>query len=233
MSEALAKQQTGIAVPEGSWGSEGASSKDMQIPRINLMQDLSKFVKSGQAKAGQIVDSTTGEVIGGPDKKTEIIPILIYSEFLLYDVVEQGGKRKEIYKGKLLCDKSNENLPSEAVVDGQAIRRVRQINVLCLRPERLDDLPFLISFKKTSTQGGRKLSTHFQSCAMKGAPAAKTVFNLTSRSETRDSNQFYTMDVEMGRQATAEEVAKAYFWYQTWTAGKAKAVEEQEEQVPF
>lgn len=231
----LTTQNTNVAVPTGSWGSERASSKDMVIPRINLMQDISQLVKDGKARPGQIVDGSTGEIIGGTDKKIELIPILTYAEWLLYDVLQLGGgKTKDKYTGKILCDKTNENLPSEDFVNGAPVRRVRQINVLSLLPTRLEDLPFIISFKKTGTMAGKKLSTHFQVSAMKGAPAARTVFNLYSSKATTDSYTYFRYEVETGRPATTDEVSVAYHWYQLFNQGAAKVADEQvEEQVPF
>ena len=229
----LAKKQDLPAMPTGSWGGEQASSKDMIIPRINLMQDISKLVKDGKAKAGQIVNGTTGEVMGGVDKKIEIIPVLTFAEWLNYEVTEERGKKKDIYVGKMLCDKTNENLPTEGFENGKPIRRVRQINVLCLEPSKLDELPFIVSFKKTGTMAGKKLSTHFQVCAMKGAVAAGTVFNLFSSLSTMDSYTFYRFEVETGRRATEPEVATAYKWYLAFKQGEAKAADDELEAAPF
>lgn len=230
----LATQGQMVAVPAGSWGGEQASSKDMVIPRINLMQDISQLVKDGKARAGQIVNGATGEVLADKGAKVEIIPILTFAEWLLYDVVDgHGGKKKLNYTGKLVCDKSNENWPNEAIINGKPISRTRQINVLCLRPELIDELPFIVSFKKTGTMAGKKLSTHFQVSAMKGAPAARQVFNLSAVVGTFDGHTFHKFDVETGRAATQDEVATAYHWYQLFNQGAAKVADETEEQVPF
>ncbi len=230
----LATQSTDLAMPTGSWGGEQASSKDMILPRLNLMQDISKLVKDGKARAGQIVNGSTGEVLGGVDQKIEIIPVLTFAEWLLYDVVESKGKMKDEYTGKLLCDKTNENLPSEDMVNGKPIKRVRQINVLCISPSHLDELPFLVSFKKTGTMAGKKLSTHFQVCAMKGAAAAGTVFNLFSSLSTFDSYTFYRFEVETARRANDSEIKTAFEWYKMFNAGAAKVADEAvDEQVPF
>lgn len=231
----LATQNTSVAVPSGSWGSEEASNKDMVIPRLNLMQDISTLVKGGRARPGQIVNGTSGESLGGVDKKIELIPIMTFAEWLLYDVVDDGrGRTKDKYTGKVVCDKTNENWPQEAVENGKPIRRVRQINVLCLLPTDIDGLPFIVSFKKTGTMAGKKLSTHFQVSAMKGAPAARQVFNLFSSMATFETYSFYRFEVETGRPATPHEVELAYHWYQLFKRGEAKAAEEVvDEQVPF
>lgn len=222
------------AIPKGSWGGEQASSKDMLIPRLYLMQDLSDLVKKGKAKTGSIVNATTSETIATTDEPLEVIPILTFGEWLLYDVVKEGGRERDVYAGKTLVTKDNENWANEDVVDGKLMRRVRQINFLLLLPKYFHDLPFLVSFRKTSMMAGRKLSTHFQVSGMKGKPAASQVFKLNSTAMTRKGYNFFGFEVEPGRATTEKELAQAYHWYQLFNRGGVKVEEETStEDAPF
>jgi hypothetical protein len=221
------------AAPTGSWGAEQASNKDLLIPKLHLMQDLSDQVKKGKARPGMIINSSTGEPVADTTTPVEIIPILTFNEWLLYDVIDDRGKRKEVYSGKVLVSKDNENWAKEDVVQGKLVTRVRQINVMALLPKYVDDLPFMLAFRKTSTLAGRKLSTHFQVSGMKNKPAAAQVFNLSAVSMTRENYSFYGFEVEPGRVTSEQELAKAYHWYQLFNRGSVKTAEEQDAEIPF
>ena len=234
MNELATTSNLPTSVPQSSWGAEQASSKDMLIPRIMLMQDLSDAVKSGKCRPGAIIDGTTNKVlVDSVGKKFEIIPILTYGEWLCYDVLVRNNKEEVTYKNKVVCDKSNENWSPEEVVAGGLVRRVRQINFLVLRPENIHELPYMVSFKKTSMRAGKKLSTHFQVSAMKGLPAAKQVFTLSSIQLTSKGFTYYGFEVEPARASTPDELRYAYHWYQMFNKGAAKVEDEQADADPF
>jgi hypothetical protein len=235
MDTALATANNLPAAPTGAWGSENTLSKDLLIPRIYLMQDLSDQVKKGRVKVGDLINSMSGEVLANADTPVEIIPILTFSEWLTHEVENPGtAKQKLIFQGKVLLDKTNENWTQEAMVNGKLLQRTRQLNFLCLLPKYQEELPFLVSFRKTSMMTGKKLSTHFQMSAMKGNPPAKQVFNLTSQAMTRNGYNFYGYYLEPGRASGDTEMKLAYKWYKLFNEGAAKAADDLlPEEAPF
>lgn len=212
--------------PEGSWGTENNSSKDTLIPRIHVMQDLSDLVKKGKARPGQLVHSTTGEVLADVGKPFPVIPIYSYKDWIINDVTEDRGKTKEKYRARILMTPSNEGWGLEGVENGKAITRVRCMNFFFLAPGLIGDLPFLVTFKKTSTMAGKKLATYFQQCQMSNKPAPSQTWDLLSQSRTWEGFSFYAFDVEPGRTTTKEELAAAWKWYQILKSSDVKVDDE-------
>lgn len=69
-------------------GNESVSTEDIQIPRLEVTQDLSPIVKDGDAEAGQLYNSVTGEVYGDTVLFT---PIIFMKQFLVWKDRKAGG----------------------------------------------------------------------------------------------------------------------------------------------
>lgn len=69
-------------------GSESVTSEDIQIPRLEVAQDLSAIVKSGDAKPGDLYNSVTGEVY--PDG-VNFVPIMFTKQYLVWKDRKAGG----------------------------------------------------------------------------------------------------------------------------------------------
>lgn len=216
------------AVPDESWGSEGASSTDMLIPRIQLCHDISDAVKKGKARPGELISSTSGEVLAKTGASVEIIPIVTFRDWIINDVDEKG---RDKYNSKVPMTRDNENWAREEVVGGKPIRRVACLNFLCLIPSKLDELPFMVTFKKSSYYAGKKLSTHFQMSAMKKQPPASQAFLISGVTKTYDGFTFSALDVEPSRASTPQELAVAKNWYGIFKQGAIKTAEEVEPTV--
>lgn len=215
--------------PEGdAWGSEGASSSDMLIPRIQLMHDISELVKKDKASAGQLISSTTGEVLADLGATVEILPIVTYKEWIINDIEEKNGKRREKFRQIIPMTAANEGLPLEEVEFGKPISRVKSLNFLCLVTSKLDELPFLLAFRKSSYFGGKKLSTHFQMSAMKKQPPASRTFRLGQTEKTYDGFTFFVLTVEPGRPTTPGELKIARQWYDVFKQQGVKVADEAE-----
>ena len=69
-------------------GNESVSTEDIQIPRLEVTQDLSPIVKDGDAEAGQLYNSVTGEVYGDTVLFT---PIIFMKQYLVWKDRKAGG----------------------------------------------------------------------------------------------------------------------------------------------
>lgn len=220
---------TDISVPgQGAWGAENTSNRDVIIPRLNLMQDLSKAVKAGSAKVGDIFNTATGQVVGGPDKPLEFIPIYSYNDWVISEGLP-GGKKK--YIGTIKMTAENEGWPYEEVVAGKQMFRQRRLNFFAVLPGEFIDLPVLISFKGMSTKTGRKLMTYFQKCQMANRPPATQTWKLSTLEESRDTNTFYVFDLAPGTRTTKADLDNAYRWYQEVSKADVKVADDNEEVV--
>lgn len=217
------------------WGTEGMSREDLLIPRIQLMQDISEHVKSGKFRPGVLINSTTNEVIADKGESCEIIPILGYREWIINDV---DDRNKEKYRCRIRMTPENEIWAREDVENGKAIRRTKCINFFCLLASKPDELPMLVSFKKTSMYAGKKLSTHFQISAMKNQAPASQVFKIGGETQSYNGYSFYVFNVEPSRKATSEELALAKKWYDSLNTSNVEVADEagpvgNAEEVPF
>lgn len=197
-------------VPAGAWGAENTSQRDTIIPRLHLMQDLSKAVKGRTANVGDIVHSATGQTVGGVGKPVEIIPIYCYNDWIISHGMP-GGKKK--FVNTIRMTPENEAWPYEEVVEGVLTYRQRRLNFFVIFPGQVGELPALVSFKGMSTQAGRKLMTHFQRCQSMNIPPASKIFQLSSNAQSKDEYNFFVYDVVVTYPTKPEDLANAYQWY--------------------
>lgn len=216
MTDVTVKEQTAVAVPgmDAAWGAEDVSSKDVLVPRIMLTQQLSELVKNGKAMAGTIVSSSLNEILASAGQSLEIIPIKTYREWVENTVeTGKGGKDKESFKRIVPMTRANENWPTEEIVDGEAIRRHKSLNFFVVIPGKLDSLPHVVQFRKTSYRTGQQLATHFKMSELQKKTPARQVFALSAVSKSWEGYDFFVLEVEAKRAATQDELNAAYNWY--------------------
>lgn len=208
------------------WATQGTSNDDLLIPRILCMQDISDLVKREKAKSGFLVNGVSGEILAERGHGLEIIPITAFREWHVMGQDERNPQKWNFLRRELMTQ-GNEGLPVVDNERGQAIKRIKALNFFCVLPSRIEDMPFLISFKKSSIYAGKKLSTHFQMSAMKKVAPAGHVFKLVTEQRSWDGNTFYAMNVETGRPSTQHELDVARMWYQTLGKQEIKVADEE------
>lgn len=223
-----AKEATEIMeMGSGAWGSEGLESSDILVSKILLMQGQSKFVQRGDAAIGQLVDSVTGEVLGGVtnSKTKEITPIelIAFSSFKTLITSKKVGDKFEFMKVEPMGP-DNVNLAPEEVVDGLTIRRDRCLNFYVLRPEDIkagNAFPYLLSVRRTSYKAGRQITTMGQKLKAFKQPLAAKCIQLGVEFKENDQGAFWAFTASPGRVSTQEELKEAHRWY---TAFKTQSV---------
>lgn len=215
MTKQVAKKEESNmpAIPQGSWGAEGLSADDILLPKILLMQPMSELVVDEQAAPGEMLDSLTKEKLGDQKKDLEIIPINMFKTWVI--------SRKDGQKFKFVKQEprnaANDNLPLEYTENGIEYRRDKVLNFYCLKASEAknpDALPIVASFRRTSTQAGKQIATHFQKAVMMGKPPACKTLKLISKKTSNDKGTYYIFDVTNGRSTEAEEIQKAFQWHQ-------------------
>jgi len=205
------------AVPdEGTWGAENISSQDILIPKILLMQGLSKFVmdEDSTARAGEFRDSLTGDLLGNKEKPLEVVA---FTSFKVWIEQEEKGSELE-YLRTIPITAENEGWDLVEEVDGKIIRRDRCHNFYVLIPDQVKEgssFPYVISFRRSTYQTGKKLSTYATKLAMRNQPLASQVFEISTVKTENDKGVFYITDIKPSRVAEKEEKAAAWQWYQT------------------
>lgn len=223
---------------QGSWGAEGVDNSDILIPRLMLMQGLSDFVTDGSAKLGDIVRSTTGEVLATKDKPLAIIPILTHKTWV---TLEKVGNKFE-FRSIEPVNPTNATAPLEWQQQGSLWRRDLSLEFFVLLPsdiarerKALDKItagempdaadalfPCHLSFRRTSYQAGKVLSTHFSTAGRFKLPPASSTFHLSSETVKNDQGTFAVLSVKVAGKTSMDDLAVAKRWYDILAAAQAK-----------
>lgn len=188
--------------------SKGIDSDDLMIPKILLMQAISKLVDAEKAKAGDFVHSLDEDVIGKKEEKpVEFIALGMFKTLQTYE-------NDEYVKTEPLTA-TNKDLPYSEERNGVTINRTKTMNYYALRTDdiaAMTPFPYVITFKRTSLKGGRKLATKLTMLEDFGAEIYAKTFNLVAKSEEGEKGKYYVMDVTDGRRCTDIEVKVAKKW---------------------
>ena len=214
MENEIAKQENKEISTEinSAWGAvESLNSKDVIIPKIYLMQAISKLVKADVRKSGQWVDSIDESVLADKGEKLEVIIFDSKKRWVISTIDPKTGKLSFLRSEPLT--EENAEAPYDDIDDEHGeIRRQLQYNYYCLLPSNLSK-PYVLSMSKTATNTAKKINSMFTNLAEVNRPSASIVIALDAVSETKDSNEWWGISASQAREATAAELEKAYSWY--------------------
>lgn len=204
------KEETALALNQGDWGSENMDVKDMIVPKILLMQPMSKQVTAGNATFGSFIDSLdVKKVIGNFDKPFEMVPFGSFKTWVeLHD---------NEFDSVFPYTPENQDLKLEEVVGETVITRNIVLNFYVLLISDLakqEGFPYVLSLQRTSYKAGKKLVSFAQKLKAFQKPIAAKVFTISASKQTNEKNQTWgVVDVSMGRDTTKEEITEAKRWY--------------------
>jgi len=196
-------------------------ARDLIIPKILLMQGLSKMVTDEKALMGEMRDSLDNMLLGNKEKPVEFIPLHMNKTWVIFE--EKNGK--EEFKAIVPFTMENCDWEWNTVIDGVKIRRDQAMNYFCILPSEIDTgefMPYLISFRRTSFTAGKKLYTAKEKAKMFGRPMCSNVFKLLCRKTENDKGAFYVYDVEKSRTTTPEELKAIKPWFDIITKSSVK-----------
>ncbi|NJM54507.1 MAG: hypothetical protein HC841_00045 [Verrucomicrobiae bacterium] len=217
--------------PQGAWGTEGTDAQDVLIPRLLLAQGMSPIVQQGNAVVGSIFNSNTGQTLAKKKEKLVFVPISYFREWHVCEVDDRGNEK---LIGRDRITPANENAPKEDVFtkDGKPvpIRRHKAHNFFVLLPKFVEELPFLITFKKSNQMAGKRLVTHLKTSALKGQPAAALTWNLYADDHTYNGRTYPVFNVEPGEATPKSILDIAFKWYNQLSKSQAMVAEAQDEE---
>lgn len=223
------------------WGQAELSSKDIIIPRILLMQPMSPQVTDGKAAFGDWRESLNNELLGKMEEGFEVVPFYMEKVFIEYKITKlAGGKEERKYFKTIPISPLNENMAYEGEVLDEAtgemvpVSRDRTMNFYVLLKKELEAgsaIPYIISFRKTSLQAGKKLTTQM---FMKNINAGKTPASVTvkviAKKQTgvvNGTNVTYAVaDIIPTEPTPNAMISEAFRWLSMVRQGKTKAHEE-------
>lgn len=206
-----------------AWGTEEVQGSDVRIPKILLMQGLSELVSEEKASMGDFVNSITGDKLGDVKTPIEFIPIHMWKDWTISE--ELSGKFE--YKERVPFTAQNANWEREYVVDGVKHRRDLNLNFLVMLKSDVGQsgaLPYVITFRRMSSNCGKDLATFLQKAAMQKKAAPYYTIKMGGKMQKNDKGSFYVPTIA-GATVTPDYEAVAnelYTWYQTFKAGTAK-----------
>ena len=202
-----------------AFGSGPLATDDIVIPKVLIMQGLSKQVADGKAKLGDLVDSLSGEVIGNiEDAPLEFVPFHLEKVWI---VSEKKGNRY-FFSHIEPVTAINENKKWEEVVDGKEMKNEKSFNFYAILPSD-PSIPYVIQFKSTSLKAGKELATQMfvKNRAAGKVPPAK-VMALAGTKVSNDKGTFAVTKTNIVRDSEAGEIGTCLEWYTTIKGGAAK-----------
>lgn len=234
MSNSLSTPVKDAVAISGAWGSEGTSSKDLVIPKIQLVQASSNTCKEGTARPGDLIHSLTKEALAPKGKKLEILPILCVGSWTVTSPKPMhGGFPDFIRKEPLTTANDSDEWKVEKFEGDKAVVWHKSLTYLSLLTSRADGFPFFIDFAATNKSAGKLISTIIQENKFLGQPAPSRAVEISTRLKSFGGNSWFVMDVAPSRLASAEELAACKKWYDLFAKVQFKEAEPEESQVPF
>lgn len=203
----------------------GIETKDLEIPKLMLMQSTSDAVGEGKAKFGQIINTMDGSVVGGLDEGgVELIPLKQFKTVRIYDMGEKPPKfmRAEPDDGK---NSAFEN--REGNENGVAIKRVLNMNFFVLLKKEVEAdeaFPAVVSFKSTGIPAGKQLATQmFKMIQLNKMCYSKSVKLIVGK-DKKDKNTYALFGIEKGETQSPETQLLAAKWLVSLAAANVKIV---------
>lgn len=227
------KATNAVAVQElanMSWDDDVVEAKDIRIPRLLLMQQMSELVSLRKAQAGDIVNSITEEKVADEKSPLLIVPIYTFKTWTIHHKV--NGKFE--YLKQEDYTPANANRPREESIGGVDYQNVETINLLGMRESDLDAadaIPVLLSFRMTSYACGKDVLTLKTNAARINKPFSTYTIKLTPTFVKNDKGNFFVFKFS-GAYPTKNfenHVQTLYTWNQTFKAGKAQVAPEEAE----
>ena len=164
-------------------GVEGGDPADLLLPKLILLQGLSKLVTREGMEVGTFVNSLSMEQLG---KEVEFIPVVMVKYF---DLLKQDGT-KMVFESRVF-DKDDPKLANRRMFpEGDLKANCNAVlSYICL----IKGEPTIITFSKSSYKTGKKLYTMTK---MSQKDIFTFKYKLSSKMENKKDNDFYAMEIE-------------------------------------
>lgn len=228
--EIAVKQQNALTVAEGA--EEEVLTSMIKLPRLSLMQKMSKAVENEKAKVGDLFENLNNTVVCPKDKPFIFIPLVIQNVITTYEV-KDGVKE---YVSRVPRTKANESKEwDEITADGKILKHLPETILYLINSADLDEgniiLPYVFTFRGASMpQGGKSIYTHKLLLDQSGIKFYAYKFKMTNEKQEKDGKTFQVSYVER----LNEKTDKAHHtvcenWLQTFKNMKNIEITEDDE----
>lgn len=211
MTKAIAKkEETQLATYGGLMDDTPVDVRDIIIPKLVLMQSISKAVADEKARAGEIRGSIDLQKITEREGSVEIIPFHVYKTWV---TLSKGGSE---FVRQVPLTMANYNWPREELLGGKEVVNFETINYYVLLPEEIKKgvfMPYVVSFRSTSAMAGKTLETHRARLKEFGKPLPFKTFKLGSQAKKNDKGNFFVFTIAESRDTTDAELDAVKHWH--------------------
>lgn len=164
----------------------------IKLPRLSLMQKMSKPVENEKAKVGDLYENLGNTVVCTKDKPFSFIPLLIRPVITTYKK-DQG---KWMFDSQETMTKQNERISfDEFESEGSTLRKRTEIQCYLLAAEDLEKdemvLPYIFTFRGASMPtGGKSIYTYSLLLSAAKQPIYSRKFVMTSDRKEKDGNTY-------------------------------------------
>ena len=230
---ALRLSGDGLGIGKQPAGFDEVDKEDLKMPRLAILQGLSKLCTEGKGKMGQIANSITREIYG---ESVEFIPLFMFKT------------RAQFELGKGLVMMSRDNITVTMGVDdyeqyvGQPVEEVPGsawtgkvpptfnlvYNVPSLIVGRLSEFPTALVMMKTAVKPAKEF---ISAARYSGEDMFARVYKLSAKIETGDKGTYAVPVIEFVRRATDEEYLSAKHVFDQWYRRKKDIAVDLEEET--
>lgn len=214
----------------GGWDEEVIDTKDIIIPKILLMHPTSDLVKKGERNQGEIIKSTTGEVVAKRNEKFEVIVFEKWKDWRIMKKNPQSGRYE--YLRVEAWTPENDNAEWEYVENGEQMRRDKTLNfygVLANEAAEGNAFPVRLSFVRTGFKTGQKIADAYARALMDKQPPTRQVFKIGAELVNGKEETYFAFTVEPGGATSDTQKAQALQWRQVvQQAKKSNAIVDHE-----
>jgi hypothetical protein len=191
-------------------GFEHEDSKDLLLPRIELLQGLSPAVQEGKGRAGDLVN----QISKSPLPTNIFLPITMHRKYIKWIPRDQGGGIE--YQ---TSDPTDERVIEDVKWGrhGEKPSCTAYMNFLVLLEGAT--LPIVLSFSLTNYQEGRKLYTM---CKMANCDMWKKKYKIASKIKTNNMGTWHVYDVSEVGDSSAQDIATAEKLYEAFSTRDLK-----------
>lgn len=234
MGKAVAKKKDNALAEASSldaWGDNtDVTGNDLVIPKVLLMQFMSKKVKDDEheAKFGEFRDNVDFQLLGNiKDKPIQFVPFMMEKVFAEFEIV--GTKREFLRVIPIETNPAkqeyNDDAPYSWEEGGKSFERDRTYNYYVLivaEDGSLIPMPHMMSFRRSSIKAGKNLATRmYVRNKTAQLPPPGMVMKLTGSKVENDKGEFGVMEIEPVRQSTDEEMGACLQWFKDINTAKA------------
>lgn len=199
----------------GGWDTEVVDTKDIIIPKILLMHPTSDLVKKGERNQGEIIKSTSGDVVA---KRGEKVDVIVFEKWKEWRIMKKNPVSSRFEYVRLEAwTPENDSLPWEYTEGADSFRRDKTMNfygVLAKEAEAGNAFPVKLSFVRTGFKTGMKIADAYARALMEKQPPTRQVFKIGSELITGKEETFFAFTAEAGQATTDAQKASALQWRQ-------------------